>query len=185
MEPFTLHHPEGFLPGGFQRGALSVTPDTGSPIAEIGMLSPSFAAVQYGSAMVRVSPEVCAPVPADQIRAVAPAEKTIHQRVCFMELLDPFLLDVPLRILAETAVRAQEHPARLLIALELPLEQRDRDLTKIAAIGLSVRAAMPDAIFVCAECRYFRDALEIVIAVCKRDRSEEHTSELQSLRHLV
>ena len=47
-----------------------------------------------------------------------------------MELLDPFLLDVPLRILAETAVRAQEHLARLLIALELPLEQRNRDLAE-------------------------------------------------------
>jgi hypothetical protein len=46
MTPFTLHHAAGFLPGGFQRGALRVTPDTGSPIAETGMLSPSFAAVQ-------------------------------------------------------------------------------------------------------------------------------------------
>src|ERR1035438_7686264 len=171
MEPFTLHHPEGFLPGGFQRGALRVTPDTGSPIAETGMLSPSFAAVQSASAMVRVSPEVCAPVPADQIRAVAPAEKTIHQRVCFMELLDPLLLDVPLRILAETAVRAQEHLAGLLVALKLPLKQRNGDFAKIAAIGLSVCAAMPDAIFVCAECRHFGDALEIVIGVCKRDIS--------------
>src|SRR5437763_14452071 len=116
MEPFTLHHAVGFLPGGFQRGALSVTPDTGSPIAETGMLSPSFAAVQSASAMVRASPEACTPMPGDQIRAIAPAEKTIHQLACFLELVDPFFLNMPFWILTKPAVRAQEHLAGTLIA---------------------------------------------------------------------
>jgi hypothetical protein len=84
MEPFTLHHAAGFLPGGFQRGALSVMADTGSPMDDTGIASPSFAAVQSASVIVRVSAEVCAPMPTDQIRTAAVEEKTIHQRVRVM-----------------------------------------------------------------------------------------------------
>src|SRR5581483_2968426 len=155
MEPFTLHHAAGFFPAGFQRGALSVTPDTGSPIAETGMLSPSFAAVQSSSVIVRVSPEGCAAAPPDQIRAATPAAKTIRQRVFFINLLDAFLLDVPFRILTKTAIRAQEHLAGLFVALKLPIEQSNRDFSKISAVRLGIRAAVPDAIFVCPECRHF------------------------------
>ena len=60
----------------FQRGALRVTPDTGSPIDVIGMLSPSLPAVQSASVIVLEPAGACAPAPADQRRAAAPcAEK--------------------------------------------------------------------------------------------------------------
>jgi hypothetical protein len=84
IEPLTLHQAEGFLPGEFHRGALSVTADTGSPIAGTGMLSPSFPAVQSASVMVRLSLDACALARADKIRAATPAKKTIPQRACFM-----------------------------------------------------------------------------------------------------
>jgi hypothetical protein len=60
--------------------------------------------------------------------------------VCFLELVDPSLLNVPLRTLAETALRALEHLAGLLVGLELPLEQRYRDIAELSAIGLVVSA---------------------------------------------
>ena len=64
----------------FQRGALRVTADTGSPIDVIGMLSPSFAGVQSASVIVLEPEGACAPAPADQIRAAAPAPIAIHAR---------------------------------------------------------------------------------------------------------
>jgi hypothetical protein len=52
IAPFTLQYAGVFFAAGFQRGALKVTADTGSPMADMGMLSPSFAAVQSVSVAV-------------------------------------------------------------------------------------------------------------------------------------
>lgn len=52
----------------------------GSPIDVIGMLSPSLAAVQSASVIVLEPAGACAPAPADQMRAAAPAPRSIHIR---------------------------------------------------------------------------------------------------------
>ena len=66
------------------RGALNAIPDTGSPIAEAGMLPPSFPAVQSDSAIVFDGAGACAPTPEAQNIAAAAALKTIHKRWCFI-----------------------------------------------------------------------------------------------------
>jgi hypothetical protein len=53
MEPFTVQYGGPPLAPSTQRGASRVTADTGSPIAETGMLLPSLAAVHSAEVMVR------------------------------------------------------------------------------------------------------------------------------------
>src|SRR6185312_4382165 len=160
MTPLTLHHEEGFLPAGFHFGALSVNPKTGSPIVATGILSPSLAEVQSASVIV------CAPARPDHMM---PAKRTVPKRACVIGLVDAFLLDVPLRVLTKSAVRAQEHLSGFLIASELPLQQRERDLAEVSAARLIVSATVADAILPRAERGHFGDALEIVVTVGERD----------------
>ena len=80
IAPFTVQYGGNPFAAAFQRGALRVTADTGSPIDAIGMLSPSLAAVQSASVIVFEPAGACAPAPADQIRAAAPAPRSIHIR---------------------------------------------------------------------------------------------------------
>ena len=70
-------------------------------------------------------------------------------------LLDSFLLNVPCRILAKAAIRTKEHLAGLFVAFQLPVEQSNGDFAEIPAVRLRISAAVPDAIFVCAEGRHF------------------------------
>jgi hypothetical protein len=72
------------LAAAFHRGSLNVIPDTGSPMAETGMLPPSFAAAQSASVIVLDCEGACATTPDAQNIAAAPALKTIHKRECFM-----------------------------------------------------------------------------------------------------
>jgi hypothetical protein len=78
------------------------------------------------------------------------------------ESVDSLLFYVPLRILTKTAIGALEHLASLLIALELPVQQRVGHLAKLAAIGLRVSAAVSDAIFTGTVRGHFGDALEVI-----------------------
>ena len=86
-----------------------------------------------------------------------------------IELVDSLFLNMPFRVSAKPAVGAHEHLAGFLVALELPLEEFDRNLAKLAAIRLVVSSAVADAVFPCAECRHFADALEVIVAVRKGD----------------
>ena len=84
MEPLTVQYGPPLLAAAFHRGSLNVIPDTGSPIAETGMLPPSFAAAQSDSVIVFDCAGACAPTPEAQNIAAAPALKTVHKRECFI-----------------------------------------------------------------------------------------------------
>ena len=84
MAPFTLQNAGIFLAASFHRGALSVTAETGSPMAETGMLSPSFAAVQSASVTIIEPAEDWAPAPAGQISAPAPPHSASHKYETFI-----------------------------------------------------------------------------------------------------
>ena len=73
-----------------------------------------------------------------------------------------FLRDVPIGVLAKAAMRAQEHLGRFLIALELPLEQRNRDLGELPSVRLSISAAMADSVAIHVNGGYLGETLEIV-----------------------
>jgi hypothetical protein len=53
IEPFTVQYGGSPLDASTQRGASSVTADTGSPIADAGMLFPSLAPVHSAAVIVR------------------------------------------------------------------------------------------------------------------------------------
>jgi hypothetical protein len=56
MDPVTLQLAEAEFVAFVQTGALNVTAETGSPIAETGIVEPSFAAEQSASDMILSSP---------------------------------------------------------------------------------------------------------------------------------
>jgi hypothetical protein len=72
------------LAAAFHRGSLNVIPDTGSPVAETGILPPSFAAVHSASEIVFDGAGACATTPDTQRIAAVAALRTIHKRECFM-----------------------------------------------------------------------------------------------------
>jgi hypothetical protein len=69
------------------RGSLSVTAETGSPMAVTGMLLPSLAAVQSASVIVCEPAGVCALTAEEQINAAA--LRRVQKRECFI-VIDPF-----------------------------------------------------------------------------------------------
>jgi hypothetical protein len=81
MEPLTVQKGPPLLAAAFHRGSLNVIPDTGSPMAEDGMLPPSFAAVQSASVIVFDDEGACATTPDAQNIAAAPAPKSINANV--------------------------------------------------------------------------------------------------------
>src|SRR5512140_1089736 len=84
IAPFTVQYGGNPFAAAFQRGALRVTADTGSPIDVVGMLSPSLAAVQSASVIVFEPVGTCAPALDDQMRAVAPTARMIEKRELVM-----------------------------------------------------------------------------------------------------
>src|SRR5436190_19344627 len=84
MEPLTVQYGPPLLAAALHRGSLNLIPDTGSPMAEAGMLPPSLAAAQSASVIVFDDPGACAPTPDTQRIAPAPALKTVHQCECFI-----------------------------------------------------------------------------------------------------
>jgi hypothetical protein len=75
MDPLTVQYGPPLFPAAFQRGSLRVTAATGSPIAEFGMLLPSFEATQSASVIVFDTAGDCASNPNAQNVAAAPAAK--------------------------------------------------------------------------------------------------------------
>ena len=87
IAPFTVQYGGKPFAAAFQRGALRVTADTGSPIVVIGMLSPSLAALQSASVIALELDGSCAPAPTDQINAAAATARTIEKRESVMKSL--------------------------------------------------------------------------------------------------
>ena len=78
MEPFTVQYAGSPLFASIHLGASSVTADTGSPIAEMGILVPSLAAVQSACVIVREVDCAWVRAPAEQNTADATAVKTMR-----------------------------------------------------------------------------------------------------------
>jgi hypothetical protein len=84
MEPFTVQYGGSPLVASTHLGASSVTADTGSPIAEMGRLVPSLAAVQSARVIVREVDCAWVPAPAEQKTADATAVNTMRIRAFFI-----------------------------------------------------------------------------------------------------
>src|SRR5689334_18680890 len=73
--PFTVQYGCSPLAASTHRGASSVTPDTGSPIAETGILLPSLAAVQSSGVIVLEGDCACV---AMAVAHTTPASATVN-----------------------------------------------------------------------------------------------------------
>ncbi len=83
-EPFTVQYAGRPLAASTHLGASSVTADTGSPIAEMGILVPSLAAVQSAGLIVREVDCAWVRAPAEQRKAAATAVNTMRIRAFFI-----------------------------------------------------------------------------------------------------
>src|SRR6516164_327074 len=83
-------------------------------------------------------------------RQPLPRSRRLLRERSAISFFHPFRSHVPVRIRAEAAVRADEHPAGFLVAFEGPQEQVRRDIGELAAArmkdGRSVAGIVPGAV---------------------------------------
>jgi hypothetical protein len=84
IAPFTVQYEGRPLAASTHRGAASVTADTGSPIAEMGILVPSLASVQSDGLIVREVACAWVRTPAEHKTADATAVNTMRIRAFFI-----------------------------------------------------------------------------------------------------
>ena len=70
---------------------------------------------------------------------------------------------------AQPAIRSLEHQAGALIAFQLPVQPSYGNAAELATVWLTIGATMSDSFFITSEYRNGRDALEIVVSICKGD----------------
>src|SRR5271167_1357750 len=79
------------------------------------------------------------------------------------------LSNYPTRIDAQPAIRSLKHQAGALIAFQLPVQPSNGNAAELAPVWLTIGATMSDSFFITSEYWNGRNALEIVVSVCKGD----------------